>query len=92
LAPTAQLQIKVVPGSSRDQIAGLLGDALKIKVAAAPQRGEANRAVVRVLARALGIAPAQISIVRGLQAALKQVEITGLEQQQLELRLRKLLE
>jgi uncharacterized protein (TIGR00251 family) len=40
--------VKVVPGSSRDQIMGWLGDPLKIKVTAPPEKGKANEAVVAV--------------------------------------------
>lgn len=41
-----RLAVKVVPGSSRDQIVGRLGDALKIKVTAPAEKGKANTAVV----------------------------------------------
>ncbi|MFM7075771.1 MAG: DUF167 domain-containing protein, partial [Planctomycetaceae bacterium] len=51
----ARLEVKVVPGSSRDQIVGWLGDALKIKVTAPPEKGKANERVVELLAGALGI-------------------------------------
>lgn len=46
----ARLTVKVVPGSSRDQIVGWLGDALKVKVTAPPEKGRANAAVVAILA------------------------------------------
>lgn len=71
--------VKVVPNSSRDQIVGLLGDALKIKVSAPPEQGKANDAVVAVLAKQLGLGRGQISIVGGHTQAHKKVEIVGME-------------
>ncbi len=56
------LWIKAVPGSSRDQIAGVLGDRLKIKVAAAAEAGKANDAICRALARALNVKASQVTI------------------------------
>jgi len=41
-----RLSLKVVPGSSRDEIVGWLGDSLKVKVKAPPDKGRANEAVV----------------------------------------------
>ena len=46
LQPSARLRVKVVPGSSRDEIVGRPGDAVKIKVTAPPEKGKANEAVV----------------------------------------------
>ena len=71
------LRVKVVPGSSRDQISGKLGDRLKIKVAAAPENGLANQAVVRVVAELLGLAPRNVSIASGQTHAEKSVRIVG---------------
>lgn len=47
-----RLRIKVVPKSSRNRIAGWIGEALKVCVTAAPERGKANAAVQEVLAEA----------------------------------------
>ena len=78
-----RLIVKVVPGSSRDRIAGVLGDALKISVSAPPQRGEANRAVIALLAEKLGIHPSQISVVRGQTSPRKELRITGITAQEI---------
>src|SRR5947207_8641105 len=51
----ATLHVKVVPGASRDRIAGKLGDALKVQVSAAAERGKANAAVIAVIAATLGL-------------------------------------
>jgi uncharacterized protein len=78
------LNVKVVPNSSRTQIAGILGDALKIKVAQPPEAGRANRAVIELLADALHIPPAQISITAGHTQPRKTVRITGVSAETLQ--------
>jgi len=49
-----ELHLRVVPGSSRSEIVGPLGDRLKVRVTAPPEGGRANRAVVRLLRDWLG--------------------------------------
>jgi uncharacterized protein YggU (UPF0235/DUF167 family) len=51
---------------------------LKLRVTAPPVDGAANAAVTRLLARALGVSPSSISVVKGLQAREKIVEVAGL--------------
>lgn len=62
---TVMLRVKAVPGASRESISGLLGDRLKVRVSAAPEGGKANKAIARLLARSLGIKPAQIQLRAG---------------------------
>ena len=59
------LHVKVVPNSSRTQIAGTLGNALKIKVAQPPEDGKANRAVEELLAETLGLPKTSVTVVAG---------------------------
>jgi len=73
-----KLQIKVVPKSSRNGIAGWMGDTLKVWVTAPPERGKANVAVQAVLADALGVSRESIRLIAGLQSSRKVVEIDGL--------------
>jgi uncharacterized protein (TIGR00251 family) len=56
---------------------GWIGDRLKIQVTAPPERGKANKAVIEVLAEALGLARNQVRIVAGETSPLKTVEIEG---------------
>ncbi|MBU6412495.1 MAG: DUF167 domain-containing protein [Planctomycetes bacterium] len=72
------LHLKVVPASSRDVVAGVLGSRLKIKVAAAPEKGRANAAVEALLAETLQIARADIALVKGETSPEKTVRIRGL--------------
>jgi uncharacterized protein (TIGR00251 family) len=74
-----RLNVKVVPGSSRNQIVGWLGDALKIKVMAPPEKGQANEAVIELLASALGISSKDIEIESGHSSLSKIVAITGID-------------
>lgn len=73
-----EIRIKVVPGSSRSEIAGPVGDRLKVRVTAPPERGKANRAVVALLREWLGVKDVQI--VAGATRAEKTVRIRGLRQ------------
>jgi uncharacterized protein (TIGR00251 family) len=71
------LMVKAVPGSSRNRIVGPLGDALKIAVAAPPQRGAANQAILALLAQRLGVHPSRITITRGQTSPRKELFIAG---------------
>lgn len=81
-----KLAIKVVPGSSRDSIAGWLGDTLKIRVTAPAEGGKANAAVEKILANALGL-PKCARIVTGKTSPRKLVEISGLSESEIRHRL-----
>jgi uncharacterized protein (TIGR00251 family) len=72
------LRLKVVPGSSRDRIAGELGDELKVAVSKPAQDGAANAAVVALLSKQLGISRNQIQILRGHSNPHKELLIAGL--------------
>jgi uncharacterized protein (TIGR00251 family) len=74
-----RLNVKVVPGSSRNQIVGWLGDALKIKVTAPPEKWQANEAVIKLLAETLGISTDDIKVVSGHSSPSKIVAITGMD-------------
>ncbi|PYN75815.1 MAG: DUF167 domain-containing protein [Candidatus Rokuibacteriota bacterium] len=72
------LSLRVQPRASRDEIVGWQDATLRLRVTAPPVAGEANMAVARLLARALGVPPSSISVVRGLRGRDKLVSITGL--------------
>lgn len=86
---TVKLPIKVVPGSSRDCIAGWLGETLKVRVSAPAERGRANAAVEALLAHALGVPKDRVRIVSGTSSARKILEVDGLSESEIQARLAK---
>jgi len=70
-----KLKIKVVPCSSKDCISGWLKDTLRVKVKAPPEKGKANKAVINVLAKSLGLAKGSIHITSGATSSRKVIEI-----------------
>ena len=70
-----ELAVKVVPGASRTEVIGPLGNRLKVRVAAPPEGGRANRALVEVLARWLGVR--DVEIIAGHSSAEKIVRVSG---------------
>lgn len=79
-----RLNVKVVARSSRDQIVCWLGDALKIKVMAPPEKGRANGAVVELLAAKFGINTDDIEVVSGHSSPSKVVAINGMNDEAIE--------
>lgn len=88
----ARLPVKVVPGSSRNCIAGWLGEALRIRVMAPPERGKANAAVEKLIAEALGLPNDAVNIVKGPTSPRKVVEIRGLPEFEIRSRLQRHLD
>jgi uncharacterized protein (TIGR00251 family) len=87
IAIISLLKIKVVPGSSRNEIAGWLGEALKVRVTANPEKGKANDAVISILAVTLRVPKKSVTIVAGTSSAQKLVKISGLSESEIRARL-----
>jgi uncharacterized protein (TIGR00251 family) len=77
------LPVKVVPGASRDRVAGRYGEGIKVQTSAPPEAGKANAAVARILAQFLGLKPAQVELVSAPANPRKQFRISGLTPAQL---------
>ena len=75
--------VKVVPGSSRHCVVGILGQALKVAVSSPPERGAANKALLKVLAKRFNIRPAKLRILSGHSQPRKLIMIIGLSAEQL---------
>ncbi len=71
------LPVKVVPKASRDRIVGELDGRLKVAVSAAPEKGAANQAVCKLIAKTLGIRVQQVQVDAGHTSPQKTLRIAG---------------
>ena len=75
---STRVKLRVSPGAGRAAVVGRHGDAWKVRVTEAPERGRANEAVVRLLAEALAVPRSAITLVSGHGGREKIVELAGL--------------
>jgi uncharacterized protein len=71
------LLIKAVPGARSNQIVGLLGDRLKIRISAPPEAGKANKAITTLIAKQLSKKPREVTIEAGHTNPEKTIRITN---------------
>lgn len=76
--PAALIRVKAVPGARRDELAGVLGDRLKVRVSAPPEGGRANDAIRALLADALGVRPRDVTLHAGPASPEKIFRVAGL--------------
>jgi uncharacterized protein len=84
---STRLRLRVSPGSRRTELVGRHGDRWKVRVAAPPEGGRANDAVLELLAERLGLPRRALSIVSGHTARDKVVEMSGIDHDESERRL-----
>ena len=77
------LNVKVVPGDSRDRVAGRYGDGVKVQTSAPPEGGKANAAVAAILAQFLGVKRNQVELISAPANPRKQFRISGLSSSEL---------
>jgi uncharacterized protein (TIGR00251 family) len=87
MTPSTRLQLRVSPGASSAGLVGRHGDAWKVRVAAPPEGGRANEAVVRLLADMLELSQRDVEIVSGHSGRDKIVSLTGIDAAEAERRL-----
>ena len=73
------IQVVASAGASVSGVKGIHGDALKVSVRAAPERGKANDEIVEVLSAFFGVSRKYICVEAGQASRKKRVEITGLD-------------
>ena len=86
-----RLPIQAAPGARVNGVTGVHNGRLKVAVTQAPEKGKANRELIRTLAEALGIRRSAIALTSGETSPLKELEIAGLTADELRARLRAIL-
>lgn len=86
-AVSTRVRLRVSPGAVRAGVVGRHGEAWKVRVAAPPEGGRANEAVLRLLADTLSLPREAVTLVSGHGARDKIVELAGLGPSQIERRL-----
>ena len=77
VAGGASLRVRVSPRAPRDEMAGERNGALVVRLTAPPVEGQANAALVRFLARHLGVAPSTVSVTQGAKTRDKVLLVAG---------------
>jgi uncharacterized protein (TIGR00251 family) len=79
-----RIAVVVAPGAARTELVGRHGEAWKVRVAAAPERGRANAALVEWLADTLGVPRDDVSLVGGGSSRRKLVDVAGMNPDEIE--------
>lgn len=91
MSTSTRLHLKVVPKASCNGLVGWVGDSLKIRVTAAPERGKANAAVIELLAAALGVKRDSLHLIAGSAKEHKIVAVQGISEMEARARLERTL-
>lgn len=84
----ARIDVRLRPRGHRDQLMGAVDGVLLARVTAPPVDGRANKALCRMVAKRIGVAPSKVSVVRGKKSPNKVVRVKGVSATALELALR----
>ena len=77
------VSVKVQPNSSKDRVVGEYADQIKIAVTVAPEKGKANKAVIKLFAKWLGIKSSDIQIISGETSRDKELFIRNITEENL---------
>lgn len=77
-----RISIKVQPNSGRNQVVDFSNDVWKVKIAAAPDKGKANKEIIEFLSDILGLRKVSITILKGETSHNKIIAFTGISQEE----------
>lgn len=75
----ASFAVKVAPRASQNKISQIADGALKVRLTAPPVEGAANQALVKLLAKALGLPRSKVRVIKGFKSRDKRILVEGLE-------------
>jgi len=78
-----QIEVRLRPRGSSDELAGMRDGVLQAKVTAPPVDGKANKALCKLVAKRVGVAPSRVSVVRGEKSRDKVVRVEGVDAERL---------
>jgi len=76
-ATGATFRVRVQPGASKNEMVGIQEDALRIRIAATPVEGKANKALIQFLAKHFGVKRSQVEILSGHTSRIKTIHVVG---------------
>jgi uncharacterized protein YggU (UPF0235/DUF167 family) len=83
----AELELAVTPRAAAERVGPFRGGVLAVRVTRPATGGEANRAVLRLVSRAIGVAPSRLAITAGERGRRKRVTVDGIDEAELARRL-----
>jgi hypothetical protein len=79
VAVETQIAVRLRPRAHKDELIGMRDGVLQARVSAPPVDGKANRALCRLIAKRVGVAPSKVSVVRGEKSRDKLIRLEGVE-------------
>lgn len=76
----ARIEVRLRPRGHADELLGLSGGVLQVKVSAPPVEGKANKALCRLVAKRAGVAPSRVSVIRGEKSRDKVLLVEGIDE------------
>jgi len=70
-------KVKVQPGAAKNEIVGVQGDVLRVRINALPVKGKANKALIDFLAEKLGVKRSEVEIISGHTSKIKKIKVVG---------------
>lgn len=84
MAGGVEIAVRLKPRGSRDELLGMRDAVLEAKVTAPPVDGRANKALCKLIAKRVGVAPSRVSVVRGAKSREKVVRVAGVGKSEIE--------